>query len=410
MQPQSFSLFQLNEHFRRVVALNFPESIWVSAEIAQVNESRGHYYFNLIEKDSEASTIIAESQAVLWQRDYRRLRRRLGKAMGSLMQNGIAILVKVRIEFHERYGLKLMIEDIDPAYTVGQLEIQKRKTIEALQSAGLFSLNKDKKLPLVLQKIAVISSPTAAGYQDYLQQLNENRFGYKFHNTLFPAAVQGERAVPEMINQLEKIALSSDRYDAVVMIRGGGAKLDLMAFDQFDLCEEVANCPIPVIVGVGHEVDETVIDLVAHSSLKTPTAVAAFIIQNNLEYESELVQIGQWIQDAVQLTLQEQDQQLIEWQQFLTIQAKHLITQNDRMLTYMEEEIPRQISRQINLHDRELSTLENIVNILDPKTVMERGYAFIEKNNTIVHSANSLSSGDEIIAHFKDGAVKGKVD
>lgn len=405
-----YSLFELNEYIRRIVALNFPTGLWISCEIAQVNESRGHYYFNLIEKDETDGAIIAQSEAVMWQRSYRSLRRKIGKTMDSLLQNGITVMLKVTVDFHERYGLKLTIEDIDPIYTMGKLEQQRRETIATLHSRGLLTRNRELSLPKVIQRIAVISSATAAGYKDYQEQLTVNAYGYKFQNTLLPAAVQGQNAVAEISNQLEKIALSADRYDCVVLTRGGGARLDLMAFDQLALCEKIAECPIPVLVGVGHEVDETVSDLVAHKSLKTPTAVAAFIIENNLHFESELIDIGHWIQQTIGDRLTTQEQNLREYEQILSIQPQNLLLQHTRMLDYLAEELPRLITQQIGHASRDLNQLEQVVGLLDPAAVLARGYSLTMKDGKLIGSAKAVKKGDQLQTKFGDGEVESVVE
>ena len=405
-----YSLFELNEYIRRIVALNFPSGLWISCEIAQVNESRGHHYFNLIEKDETDGTIIAQSEAVLWQRSYRSLRRKIGKTMDSLLQNGITVMLKVTVDFHERYGLKLTIEDIDPVYTMGKLEQQRQETIASLHSRGLLTRNRELSLPKVIQRIAVVSSATAAGYKDYQEQLTVNAYGYKFHNTLLPAAVQGQNAVTEIINQLEKVALRPERYDCVVLTRGGGARLDLMAFDQLALCEKIAECPIPVLAGIGHEVDETVTDLVAHKSLKTPTAVAAFIIENNLHFESELIDISQWIQQTIGDRITTQEQQLREYQQILGIQPQNLLLQNARMLDYLSEELPRLITQQVGHASRDLNQLEQVVGLLNPAAVLARGYSLTMKEGKLIRSAKEVKKGDQLRTKFGDGEVESQVE
>jgi len=405
-----YSLFELNEYIRRIVALNFPTGLWISCEIAQVNESRGHHYFNLIEKDETDGAIIAQSEAVMWQRSYRSLRRKIGKTMDSLLQNGITVMLKVTVDFHERYGLKLTIQDIDPVYTMGKLEQQRQETIASLHSRGLLTRNRELSLPKVIQRIAVISSVTAAGYKDYQEHLMVNAYGYKFHSTLLPAAVQGQNAVAEITNQLEKVALRPDLYDCVVLTRGGGARLDLMAFDQLALCEKIAQCPIPVLAGIGHEVDETVTDLVAHKSLKTPTAVAAFIIENNLHFESELIDIGQWIQQTIGDRLTTQEQQLREYEQILSIQPQNLLLQNGRMLDYLTEELPRLITQQVGHASRDLNQLEQVVGLLDPTAVLARGYSLTMKEGQLIRSAKDVKKGDQIQTKFGDGEVDSRVE
>ena len=275
---QSYSLFELNEYVRRVFALNFQEAIWVRCEIAQINASRGHFYLNLIEKSSEKETVIAQSSAILWAGQYRQLRRKYKKLLDSLLQNGIAILIQVKVDFDERYGLKLLIEDIDPSYTVGQMELKRQAILETLLKKGLLEVNSRIRLPKAIQRIAIISSESAAGLQDYLNHLAINAYGYQFSNQLFSAAMQGANVEKEVLQQLKKIALLKENYDVVIIIRGGGSKLDLAAFDNLELGMAIAKFPLPVLVGIGHEIDETILDRVAHTSLKTQPPLQTFLL------------------------------------------------------------------------------------------------------------------------------------
>ena len=223
----SYSLFELNEYIRRVFALNFQDAIWIRCEIAQINASRGHHYLNLIEKSAEGEHIIAQSSAVLWASKYRQLRRQHKKLLSELLQNGVAVLLQVKIDYDERYGLKLLIEDIDPSYTMGQMELKRQQILETLQQENLLGVNSQIPLPTAIQRVAIISSETAAGLQDYLNQIATNSYGYQLSNQLFPAAMQGANVEKEVLRQLKKIAFLKDNYDAVIIIRGGGSKLDL---------------------------------------------------------------------------------------------------------------------------------------------------------------------------------------
>ncbi|MFK7808972.1 MAG: exodeoxyribonuclease VII large subunit, partial [Saprospiraceae bacterium] len=316
---KTYSLYELNEYIRRIIALNVPRAIWLTAEIAQCNLSRGHLYLNLIQKNEETEDLMAKSDAVIWSTDVRRLKRKLGKDFQSLVQEGVEVKIAVRVDYNERYGMKLIVEDIDPVYTIGKMEMVRRETIATLEKENLMHKNKALELPSVLQRIALISSETAAGYQDFMTQLANNNYGYSFNVKLFPTAMQGKNTSPEVVQQLERI----DRfgaYDCVVITRGGGAKLDLMAFDDYELNKAVANCKTPVISGVGHETDDSILDLIAKRSLKTPTAVAEFLINYNLQFESNLVHLGQQLylnsQERINADLfsLEEAHQILKWQ------------------------------------------------------------------------------------------------
>jgi exodeoxyribonuclease VII large subunit len=294
---QKLTLSELNEQIKNALEGAFPSAVWVVAEVSELKENRnGHCYLELIEK--QGAEIVARTRATIWSYTYRMLKPYFETTTGQYFAQGIKILVQVSVEFHPAFGLSLNIKDIDPVYTVGDMAMQRKEIINRLQAEGVFEMNKELELPLVPQKIAVISSATAAGYQDFINQLENNEFGFRFYTKLFQATMQGTETVPSIINALERIFQYEDFFDAVVIIRGGGATADLSSFDNYDLAYNVTQFPLPVITGIGHEKDDTIIDLVAHSRLKTPTAVAEFFISgierfndNMLEMENEIVRL-----------------------------------------------------------------------------------------------------------------------
>ena len=405
---ESYSLFELNEHVRRIMALNFQKKLWVKGEIAQVSESKGHFYLNLIQKAEEGEMIVAESQAVIWGRDHRRLQRKFKKELTALLQEGVSVLLKVKVDYHERYGLKLVIEDIDPAYSLGQLELQKRETIATLEKLQLFDLNRILALPPVIQKIALISSEKAAGLQDYITHLQENAYGYYFNNYLFPASVQGVNAEREILHQLKRITLKADRYDCVVIIRGGGSRLDLKTFDSLELSKAVAACPLPVVTGIGHDINESVLDLVAHTALKTPTAVADFLIQKNLHFESHLHLLGQELRELVQHQLNFEQSSLEQITQIIRLKSEGLMATQNRLLDYIKEEIPRQAKRTLKSERQRLNQLEQITQLLSPEQTLKRGFSITMKNGKVIQSIDEVKTGDTIQTILKDGTLETK--
>jgi len=307
---QKITLSELNELIKDAVENAFPVTVWVVAEISELKENRnGHCYLELIEK--EVDEIIARTRATIWSYTYRMLKPYFETTTGQFFTQGIKILVQVSVEFHPVFGLSLNIKDIDPVYTVGDMALQRKEIINRLQAEGVFDMNRELELPLVPQKIAVISSATAAGYQDFMNQLEDNESGFRFYVKLFQATMQGVETVPSVIHALEKIYLYEDFFDVVVIIRGGGATADLSSFDNYDLAYNITQFPLPVITGIGHEKDDTVIDLVSHTRLKTPTAVAEFLINGMerfydrlIELENEIVQIVRDIVDFQQKKLE----------------------------------------------------------------------------------------------------------
>lgn len=283
--PEKLTLSELNSLIKDALMDAFPETVWVVAEISELKENRiGHCYLELIEKDSLSNETLARTRATIWSYTYRMLKPYFETTTGKTFSSGLKVLVQATIEFHEAYGLSLNIKDIDPTYTIGDLSLKKMEILERLHNDGIFDMNKELPLPFVPQRIAVISSATAAGYQDFVEQLENNSNGFIFHHKLFEAFMQGNSAVPSIIAALEKIFELEDFFDAVVIIRGGGAQADLSCFDDYDLAYFVTQFPIPVITGIGHEKDEVIVDLVAHTRMKTPTAVAEFLISGVLRY------------------------------------------------------------------------------------------------------------------------------
>ena len=287
--PSSYSLYELNEYIRRVIALNFAEPIWVNAEISQIKEVRGNVYMDLVYHDDQTNEIKAQISAGIWFKSYLFLKNKLGALLPSLLSEGTHVLLKVQVEFTERYGMKLIVEDIDPSFTIGQMEMNRQKILQKLFDEGLTHQNKLTKLPVVIQRIAVISSDNAAGYIDFINHLSQNPYGYQFKTTLFRASLQGQNTEREVCQALNDISEDASKYDCTVIIRGGGSKLDLAWFDNFNIGARIAKSPIPVMTGIGHDINATVADTVAHTTLKTPTAAADFIISHNICFEYLLV-------------------------------------------------------------------------------------------------------------------------
>jgi len=286
---EKMSLLELNNRIRDALQGAFPETLWVVAEISEIKVNRtGHCYLELVEKDDVTDELTARARATIWSYTFRMLRPYFETTTGQPLAEGIKILVQVSVEYHPGYGLSLNIKDIDPTYTLGDLALRRREIIRRLEEAGVFHMNQELPLPLVPQRIAVISSATAAGYQDFTDQLENNAYGFQFEVRLFEAFMQGSEAVPSILDALDRIFHEEAAFDAVAILRGGGSQADLSCFDHFDLAFAVAQFPLPVITGIGHEKDETIVDLVAHTRQKTPTAVAEFFIAGVLRFSEQL--------------------------------------------------------------------------------------------------------------------------
>lgn len=402
---EKHTLFELHEYIRRVLALNLPAPVWVSCEIAQANEARGHCFLSLVQKDSDSDQIIAQAEGVIWQSSLRKLRRKLGRTLDGLLQDGIEALLLVQVNFHERYGFKLIVEDIDPAYTLGQLELRRRHILERLAAEQLIGRNRRHTLPVALQRIAVISSETAAGLQDFLQQLQENAYGYRFDCQLYPAAMQGGQTEEEVIRQLRKVERRRAHFDCAAIIRGGGAKLDLASFDNYELCRAVAESTLPVLTGIGHDVDEVLLDKVAHTALKTPTAVADFIVHRNLEFESRLHQLGQQLRLLAGHKTREETLLLERYEQTLRYYPRQLLNRQGEILNRIAGELPRLARQRLRLEKQQLEQFERLNKLLSPEATLKRGFSITLKDGKTVRSIHELEKGDRIRTRFEDGEV-----
>lgn len=407
---ETYRLFELQEYIRRTIALNVPEPVWIRCELAQISESRGHRYLELVEKDDESDELIAQSSAVIWQRTYRRIRRQRGKQLQEVLREGMSVLLKVKVDFHERYGLKLMVEDIDPTFTMGELEMRRRAIMERLQTEDLLGKNRSVSLPLVLQRIAVLSAESAAGYADFSEQLANNPYGFRIEWTLFPAAMQGQQVEREMLRQLRKIERRRHLYDAIVVIRGGGARLDLAAFDRYELAVAMAQASLPVLTGIGHEIDETVLDHVVHGSLKTPTAVAEFIVQHNARFDTELWQTGQWIGRRVQQMITDEILRLDHTSGMLADTTNRLIRQRWDQVAFAKKQLPFLVRTKLKQAQVLLDFQEQVNSLLSVEGTLHRGFSITYRSGQPVLSAAEVEEEDTLTTQFKDGRIHSVVN
>ncbi len=403
------TLLELNDFIKRIVKLNLPETLWVQCEISQINNSRGTWYLDVVEKDESSSQILAQSQAMLWARDYNSIVERKGEIIDDILKKGTAILILVQVEYSERYGLKLQIKDINTVYTLGTVELKRRETIGKLMEEGLVGKNKAKELPKVIQRVAIISSETAAGYHDFITQLTENEYGYHFEYKLFQSAMQGENTERDVVDSLKQIEKEITHFDIAIVIRGGGSKLDLAAFDNYNISKTIANASLPVLTGIGHEIDETIVDLVSHKTLKTPTAVADFILGHNLEYENEVHQLFSYIVGQVNNELQTETLKLQSLQNQLGFQSKSAIRDKQNTLAQLEQSIPRTVQQYFKTEQQTLELLSKNIELLSPESVLKRGFTMTLKDGMPIKSAKELKKGEIITTIFKDGKTESEV-
>lgn len=399
-----YTLFDLNEYIRRVLSLNFQQALWIEAELAEAGRSRGHWYLDLVQKGPEED-VVAQAQAVLWANDYRRLRQTLGSALDAVLQAGLAIKMLVKVDFHERYGLKFVIQEIDPAWTLGQLELRRRQTLQTLRQLDLLARNRERPLPMVLQRVAVISSEMAAGYQDFQSHLAQNPFGYRYDCRFFAAAVQGKNAEPELIAALEAVRARQSDFDAVVILRGGGARLDLAAFDGLDLAKTVATLPLPVLTGIGHDSDESVLDLVSHTALKTPTAVADFLLQHNLSFEHKLVQLAAQVRLHGDHRLQVCALDLDRAEASLQWGSRQRCQKSAQQLDFLETQLPLLSAQLLDRRRRDIDQAAALCAALDPQKALQRGYSITTHAGQLLRSTTQAPSGALLETRLADGVV-----
>ncbi len=427
----AYSLYQVNEFLKRTIALNFPNEIWIKAEISQIRESRGHWYIELVEKAEGQDEIIAQSSAVIWRGTYATLMRKIGMDLKAILADGMEVMVKCKMTYHERYGLKMTIGDVQPEYTIGKLAKERAATIAKLKQLQLMDVNKLLEAPIVIQKVAVISAITAAGYQDFHRQLEENSMGYEFIIDLYPAAMQGLNSEPEVLMQLEAIR-EKDYYDAVVIIRGGGAKLDLVAFDSLAMAMAVAKYPKPVLVGIGHDIDESVVDLVAYKSLKTPTAVAEYIIAHNQVFEDEILHHFDKIRENVMDRLQTEKDRLSRSEEYVKLRIPTKLVDKRLALTKIKSFLQVHVPQQLNLEKQRIlyltkglqpmvkakldqltlniEGLEKQVQLLSPDATLARGYSISLLNGKSISEKNRPNKGDAMITLTKVGQVESTIN
>jgi exodeoxyribonuclease VII large subunit len=399
----TYTLYEFNNLIKAEIGYAFPATYWVTAEIADSKcNQRGHCYLELVEKDD--SRTIAQMKATIWAYEYRKIAQRFETATGEKLRPGMKILLLTSVTFHEVYGLSLNVRDIDPAYTMGEMARKKREVIERLKKEQIIALNKDLPLPLVPQRIAVISSPTAAGYGDFFNQLDNNPYGYKFIHILFPAVMQGQEAEMSVISALDDIMRKRDLFDVVAIIRGGGSVIDLNCFDGYQLASRVCKFPLPVITGIGHEKDDTVVDLVAHTRMKTPTAVAEFLVSGVRGFEERIMDVQNRIVTFAGGLLKDEN----HWLQSLGQRLQYIpvkLSAAESGLKVLEKGLLSGISQTMQKEEDRLWRTEQAIKHLDPQNVLRRGYSITRHKGKVVKDASSVGKGDVIETKVYNGSI-----
>lgn len=404
---QQYTLLQINELVQFCLTPLSSQDYWVLAEVAEVKPSgRGHVYLELVEKSDDE--IVARLSAAVWFSQMSRIAAQYGAATYQILKKGNKVLLRGSVSFHPVYGLKMNIVDLDPATTLGDLALRRRQTIERLQNEGLTRQNyNNNPLPLVVQRLAIISSATAAGYGDFINHIRQNPAGYKVATTLYQSAMQGDEVERELLAQLKSIARNCEQYDAALIIRGGGSSLDLEAFNSYTLAAAIAQMPLPILTGIGHQQDETVVDLVAHTAFKTPTAVAEFVLNSFAEFDFRLYHAAEQLSRHSQTQLHAAEVQLHTAHNTLQLGIQQRLTTATYQLARCEDHLPNTLKQRLQNAQQQLAHYAQLCQLLQPERMLRRGFAIVRHENTnrIIAQAAQLQTNDRVVVQLSDGSV-----
>lgn len=400
------SLFELNQLIRTVLENSLPDTFLVTAEIASC-DVKNHCYMTLVDKEED--TIRAEIKAVIWAGRYKEISEIFEKETGARLTKGIKILFQATVSFHERYGLKLTINNIDPSYTIGELAVKRREILERLVKEGLIDRNKALEFPLVPQRIGIISSSTAAGYEDLMTHLTNNAYGYQFVTTLYEAIMQGDRAEVSIVNSLVQCAADAASLDIIVIVRGGGGQLDLQCFDSYEIGKAIAMLPLPVISGIGHQRDVTVADEVSHSRAKTPTAVADMLITRVRDFEDRIDSLAYALAEGARTLTLDMKDGLSTLSRRLEVAAGNKLLNNSHRLKAFIKGLQFSLKFMQNEQQR-LNGRESNINHLNPVNILKRGYSITYHNGKAVKSASAVKINDSLRTILHEGELLSRVE
>ena len=407
----SLSLLELNSLVRRSLEQCLPDEYWIQAELSDVrSNTTGHCYLEFVQKDPRSNNLVAKARGMIWNNIYRLLKPYFEESTGQLFTSGIKVLVKVTVQFHELYGYSLTVLDIDPAYTLGDMARRRREILLQLEEEGVLTLNKELEMPVLPQRVAVISSATAAGYGDFCHQLQHNPGGFYFYTELFPALMQGNQVEESVLVALDRINARINEFDVVVIIRGGGATSDLSGFDTYLLAAACAQFPLPIITGIGHERDDTVLDSVAHTRVKTPTAAAELLIHQVTEVAEHLEELSVRLQQGAYMLL-EQEQRRLEALQIRIPNLVHRKLEDARFsLLAAKKDLSQVAKALLARQSHRLALLQQRIADASPDELLSRGYSITIKDGKAVTDASSLKPGDRLTTRLLKGEVQSVVE
>ena len=453
-EPRTYTLAELQQEIKECLSESFPFAVWIVAEINTLTRHRsGHCYMELVQKSKTSNSIVAQARATIWANKFSFISAYFESETDRDLTEGMNVMLQVAITYHEVYGMSLNVIGINPTYTIGDVERAKKEIIDRLINEGIFDMNKKSELPPVIQNIAVISSSTAAGYGDFVNHIETNMYGYHINITLYEAAMQGEATEQSVLDALNRIGDEYENYDAVAIIRGGGSKNDLSWFDNYNIAYMVTQFPLPVISGIGHERDESIVDMVAHTRMKTPTAVANFIIDYNSKFEEQIDstsseifgiakdflmssemylnnmtmsimkvrtrlskdtercdRIMSEIRNSLNVRMKEEEMNLNMLAKKIETTPKHIISEQEAHVNGIKELMVRTTKHRIDKSNEKLNFLEHRLTLNDPRTILKRGYSITRINGKIVSNELEANAGDIMETILYDGKITSVVE
>lgn len=408
MEP--ITLLELNGRVKSTLQFEMPDAYWVQAEISSISPSgQGHCYLELVQKDATGRNFLAKAKANIWRGTWLRLKPYFEEQTGETLKVGMKVLLQVTVTFHEVYGYSLVVQDIDPTYTMGDMARRRKEILEQLAKDGVIGLNRELEIPTLPNRIAVISSATAAGWGDFRDQLANNIYGFRFYVKLFPALMQGDDVERSVIQALNAVAARRDDFDVVIIIRGGGAVSELSCFDSYNLAFNIANFPLPVITGIGHERDDTVADVVAHTKVKTPTAAAEFIINKVFDTAQELENLTRRMSDSINDLMNAEKVRIERMSQKIPSLFAVLKTRQEQILETFWIRSVNGVRNILTAQTHKLEIVDKTLAAADPTLILKRGYSLTRQNGRAVKCASDLKKGDRLTTVFADGSVESEI-
>ena len=403
------TLVELNGLVRDAIENALPKEYWVEAELSECREHGGHCYMELIEKDERSATPVARALAKCWRQTWLMVKPYFERTTGQQLRAGMKVLLRVYAQFHEAYGFSWIVSDIDPTYTLGDMARKRQEIIRQLKEEGVFDLQRELRIPTFAKRIAVISAEHAAGYGDFCRQLEDNDYGFKFDVTLFPAIMQGEQVEASVVDALNEIYQRISDFDVVCILRGGGATADLSGFDTLALAENVAQFPLPIITGIGHERDESILDMISNTRVKTPTAAAALLTDNLLRVLERLDDASQRLSYAVNQRINSQKARMATLTTLIPTLALRIVSDQRHRIETTENRLPIAIERRLTNQKHLLESLSLKLQGFDPQLLLSRGYSITLKDGRAVRDPQQLKPGDEIETRVEKGTIRSVV-